>query len=186
VRLPEQVILENFAGASLQSPILFITSFNFKPMKNSFALLLGGLLFCTFAAAQAADHDAIKKVCYDESMAFHALDFEKWASYHTQSADEQLAWNNPDGSFGFESGWDKIGTGMKDWFKTAEKEVIKLSNSNFIIVIHGDMAFAAYDSEALNSQNKTMKMREYRTLLRVGGQWKILAVQAFANHLSGK
>jgi hypothetical protein len=155
-------------------------------MKKSFILLLSGLLLCGHSFAQTADHEAIKKVCYDESMAYHARDFEKWATYHVQSADEQLTYNNPDGSYGSDSGWEKIGAGMKAWFLDSEKEDVKLTNSNFTIVIHGDMAFAAYDSDALNAQEKTFRMKEHRTLLRINGQWKVLAVQAYINHLSGK
>ncbi len=154
-------------------------------MKNSFTLLLAALC-CAFATAQTADHDAIKKVCYEESMAYHARDFEKWASYHVQSAEADLAYNNPDGSFGYDAGWEKLGAGMKEWFRTAEKEEMKLTNSNFTFLIQGNMAFVAYDSDNLNAQGKTMKLREYRTLLRSDGQWKILSVQVFINYLSGK
>lgn len=155
-------------------------------MKSLFFLLFGGLSLCGHLHAQTADHDAIKKVCYEESMAYHARDFEKWASYHLQSAEADLVWNNPDGSFGYDAGWEKMGAGMKEWFRTAEKEEVRLTNSNFSFTIRGDMAFVAYDSEALSIQDKTTRMREYRTLLRSGGQWKVLAVQAFVNHLSGK
>ncbi len=140
----------------------------------------------THATAQTTDHDAIKKICYEESMAYHARDFEKWASYHVHSAEADLVWNNPDGSFGYDAGWEKLSAGMKEWFRTAEKEEMKLTNSNFSFVIRGDMAFAAYDSDNLNAQGKTMKQREYRSLLRIEGQWKILAVQVYANYLSGK
>lgn len=163
-----------------------IAILNINIMRNLLTLIFGGLLLCGPVAAQTDDQQAIKQVCYDESMAYHARDFEKWASYHVQSADEQLTWNNPDGSFGFDSGWAKIGAGMKDWFQNAKPEQIRLTNSNFVFVIRGDMAFIAYDSDALNAEDKTVRMRENRTLLRVDGKWKVLAVQAYANHLSGK
>ena len=155
-------------------------------MKNLLTLTIGGLLLCGHAVAQTADQQAIIQVCYEESMAYHARDFEKWASYHIQSAEADLVWNNPDGSFGYDAGWEKMGTGMKEWFRTAEKEEVRLTNSNFSFTIRGDMAFVAYDSDILNAQGKTMRLREYRTLLLSGGQWKILAVQVYANHLPGK
>lgn len=155
-------------------------------MKTFFLLLAGGLLLCAPAFAQTADHEAIKKICYEESMAYHARDFEKWASYHVQSAEADLVWNNPDGSFGYDAGWEKMGAGMKEWFRTSEKEEMKLTNDNFSFTIRSDMAFVAYNSNMLNPQGKTIQLREYRTLLRVEGQWKILAVQAFANHQTGK
>lgn len=156
-------------------------------MKNLFLLLFGGLLLCVPAFSQTADHDAIKRVCYEESMAYYARDFEKWASYHVQSSEADLAYNNPDGTYGYDSGWDKLAPGMKDWLQSAEKEEVKLVNSNFKFVIRGDMAFASYDSEQFNAAGKpTMKLREYRTLLRMDGQWKILAVQVYGVYLPGK
>ncbi len=155
-------------------------------MKKSFILLFGGLLLCGHSVGQTADHEAIMQLCYEESMAYHACDFEKWATYHVQSAEADLAYNNPDGSFGYDSGWEKLSAGMKEWLQTAEKVEMKLTNTNFTFVIRGDMAFVAYDSDNLNAQGKTMKLREYRTLLRSDGQWKILAVQVYGNHLSGK
>lgn len=155
-------------------------------MKNLLTLIFGGLLLCGHAVAQTADQQAIKQICYEESMAYHARDFEKWASYHVQSAEADLAYNNPDGSFGFDSGWEKLSAGMKEWLRTAEKEEMTLTNTNFTFLIRGDMAFAAYDSDNLNAQGKTMMLREYRTLLRIEGQWKVLAIQVYGNHLSGK
>ena len=155
-------------------------------MKNLLTLIFGGLLLCGHTIAQNDDQQTIMQICYEESMAYHARDYEKWASYHVQSAEADLAYNNPDGSFGFDSGWEKLGAGMKEWLRTAEKEEMKLTNSNFSFVIRGDMAFVAYDSDNLNAQGKTMKLREYRTLLRSDGQWKVLAIQVYGNHLSGK
>jgi hypothetical protein len=155
-------------------------------MKKSFILLLGGLLLCGHSVAQTADHEAIMQLCYEESMAYHARDFEKWATYHVQSTEADLAYNNPDGSFGYDTGWEKLSAGMKEWLRTAEKEDMKITNSNFNFTIQGDMAFVSYDSDNLNAQGKTMRIREYRTLLRIDGQWKVLTIQVYANHLSGK
>lgn len=72
--------------------------------------------------------------------AYVNMDYNIWASCHVQSPEEQLAWNNPEGSFGAESGWEKISNGMKDWFKTATKETLKQSGDNYIFVIRGAMA----------------------------------------------
>jgi hypothetical protein len=97
-----------------------------------------------------------------------------------------LAWNNPDGSFGSESGWERISTGMKDYFKTSQKKNLKLSSDNYTFVIHGDMAFASFNSSSQNAEGKTMLSKEYRSLLKINGQWKILAVQAYVNYPSEK
>ena len=144
------------------------------------------LLFCSAVSAQTADQEAIKKVCLAETQAYIDFDYDTWASYHVQSADEQLAWNNPDGTYGAQSGWETISEGIKVWFKEAPKEYVKVSSDHFAFVIQGDMAFVAYDSGHLNTAGKTTLLRDYRTLLRSKGQWKILAVQVFVDHNSGK
>jgi ketosteroid isomerase-like protein len=153
---------------------------------KSFILILGALLFCAQTFSQTADQEAIKKVCIAETKAFTDFDFEAYASYHVQSADDQLTVNKPDGSFGSESGWETISKGMKDYFQTAKKGNVKLSSENFTFVIHGDMAFACYNASSQNTEGKTTLAKEFRTLLKINGQWKILAVQAFINHPSGK
>ncbi len=144
------------------------------------------MFMCSHSFSQTADQEAIKKVCLLETKAYLNLDFDNWASYHVQSTDEQLSWNNPDGSYGFQSGWDSISTDMKDWFKSAKKENMKTSNDDFVFVIRGDMAFVAYSSNSQNAAGKIIKSREHRILLNDSGQWKILAVQAYADYAPGK
>ena len=155
-------------------------------MKKSFILILGALLLCAHTYSQTPDKEAIKKICIAETKAYVDLDYDAWASNHVQSADEQLAWNNPDGSFGSESGWETISKGMKDYFQTSKKENLKLSSDNFTFVIKGDMAFATFNRSSQNTEGKTTQMKEYRTLLKINGQWKILTVQAYVDHPSGK
>lgn len=155
-------------------------------MKKIFILILGGLSFCGYTFSQTADQEAIKKVCIAETEAYIDFDYDNWASYHVQSADEQLAWNNPDGSFGSQSGWQAISKAMKDYFKTGKKEHLKSSSDNFTFVIHGDMAFASFNRSSQNAEGKTTQLKEYRTLLKKNGKWKILAVQAYVDHPSGK
>ena len=155
-------------------------------MKKICSLILGGLLFCGYTFSQTADQKAIKKVCIAETEAYNNFDYNNWAAYHVQSADEHLAWNNPDGSFGYQSGWEAISKGMKDWFKTAQKENLKLSSDNFTFVIHTDMAFVSYNTSSENTATgKITKKLDCKTLLRIKGQWKILAIQAYADYPSG-
>jgi hypothetical protein len=153
---------------------------------KSFFLILGVLLFCTHAYSQTTDEEAIKKVCMAETQAYVDFDYYALASYHVQSADDQLAWNTPDGSFGSQSGWEAIGKGLKNYFQTGKKQSLKLSSDNYHFVIHGDMAFVWFNASSQNDAGKTTLMTGYRALLKINGQWKILAVQAFINHPSGK
>ncbi len=157
-------------------------------MKNAFILIIGGLLFCTPSFSQTAEQEAIKKVCIAESQAVSDFDYEAYAACHVQTADEQLVYNNPKGTYGVTIGWDSISKTVKGWLKSGKKEnVSKVSGDNFTIVIHGDMAFAAYDGHVQKvADGKTTRLRENRTLLYSSGQWKILAVQVYIDYSSGK
>jgi ketosteroid isomerase-like protein len=155
-------------------------------MKKTLILILGVLLFCTHSYSQTADEEAIKKVCIAETKAFTDFDYDALASYHVQSADDQLALNKPDGSFSSISGWEAISKALKNYFQTGKKETVKLASENFNFVIHDDMAFACYNASSQNTEGKTTLAKEFRTLLKINGQWKILAVQAFINYPSGK
>ena len=156
---------------------------------RSYWLLALAAVLCFPSFSQTADQQAaIKKVCIAESQAFADLDFDAYAAYHVQSADDQLVYNNPNGTYGAKIGWDTISRVVKGWIQSGKKEnVSKISGDNFTIVIHGDMAFAAYDGRAQKvADGKTTRMRENRTLLYSAGQWKILAVQVYIDYPSGK
>lgn len=155
-------------------------------MKKFPVIIIGALLLSVFSFGQSKDQELIKKACLAETEAYVNLDYNAWATWHVQSPDEQLAWNNPDGTFGTESGWENISSGMKDWCKTATKENLKLASNNFKFVIRGDMAFVSFERSTQNAEGKTTLLHEFRTLLKNNGEWKILAVQAYVNHTSGK
>ena len=146
-------------------------------------IFLVGLLFISVQSfSQATEQEAIKKICQAETQAFNKHDYNLWASCHVQNVDEQLTWNKPDSSFGFKSGWNEISKGMKEWFKTAKDDNSKLSSDNYTIVIRGNMAFAAYNALAENEDGSSRHSRENRTLLKINGQWKIMAVQAYLEY----
>ena len=48
------------------------------------------------------------------------------------------------------------------------------------------MAFVWFDASTQNDAGKITLMKGYRTLLKINGQWKILAVLAYVDHPSGK
>jgi hypothetical protein len=155
-------------------------------MKKLFVLFPAILLFSSQAFSQTADQKEIQKVCLAETQAYTNLDYNSWASYHVQSPDELLAWNNPDGSFGSTAGWEKISKEMKEYFNSSKKENVKLTSDHFTFVTNGNMAFASFARTSQNAEGKTTRIQEYRTLLKKNGQWKILAVQAYIDYPSGK
>jgi hypothetical protein len=92
----------------------------------------------------------------------------------------------PDGSFNAKSGWENIRKVLKDYFQTTKKDSVILNSSDFTFVIQGKMAFVCYNASSQNTAGKTTLTREYRTLLKMKGQWKILAIQAFVDYTTGK
>ncbi len=151
-------------------------------MKKSFILILGLLLFCGQTFSQTKEQEAIKKVCLGETQAYANHDYDTWASYHVQSSDEQLSWNNADGSFGALSGWDAISKEMKEWFQSEQKDTWKSTSENFKFIIRGDMAFVSYSSASQNPDGKTKQNRDYKTLLKIKGEWKLLSIQAYQDY----
>ena len=133
-----------------------------------------------------SDTTAIKKVCMAETKAAFDHDYNAWASYHVQSADEQLASNNSDGSFNNTLGWDNFSKAMKSWMQGPKTETPNITWDNFIFTIRGDMAVAAYDMNKQIGNGKPTRGREFRSLLRINGQWKIFSVQAYYDNPSGK
>ncbi|MBK8568196.1 MAG: hypothetical protein IPN76_34055 [Saprospiraceae bacterium] len=131
-----------------------------------------------------AERERIKAVCLAESQAFFDLDYDAWAVHHLQSENDHLTWNNPDGSFGDQSGWQAISEDMESWFKIATKNAGKLSQFNHFFVIRGDFAYVNFNQTVTQPDGKTGKSKEHRVLLYDAKihAWKIMVVNAFADH----
>jgi hypothetical protein len=155
-------------------------------MKKIIILITGVLFLTTYSYAQKKEEEAIKKVCIAETKAYYDFDIDALTFYHVQSENDQLVANLPDGSFDAKSGWGNISKVLKDYFQTTKKESVTLTSNNFTFVIQDKMAFVCYNASSQNTAGKTTLIREYRTLLKIKGQWKILAVQAFVDYTTGK
>jgi ketosteroid isomerase-like protein len=155
-------------------------------MKKLIILLITVLFLTTNSYAQNREEEAIKKVCIAETKAYNDFDIDALAAYHVQSVNDQLVANLPDGSFNAKSGWGNISNALKDYFQSSKKESVTLSSNNFTFVIQDKMAFVCYNASSKNTAGKTTLTREYRTLLKIKGQWKILAEQVYADYTSGK
>jgi ketosteroid isomerase-like protein len=155
-------------------------------MKKLIILIVGVLFLTTNSSAQNKEEEAIKKVCIAETKAYNDFDLDALAAYHVQGVNDQLVANLPDGSFNAKSGWENISKALKDYFQSSKKESVTLSSNDFTFVIQGKMAFVCYTASAQNAAGKTTITREYRNLLKIKGQWKILAEQVYADYTSGK
>lgn len=155
-------------------------------MKNIALTLI--LLFNTIAlTAQTADETAIKNVIGAETKAFFDLDYPKWTSLWLQSPHDCQAWNNSDGGIFYTVGWDKVSAGAKDYIEKATKMANPptITRENWDFQIAGDMAALSFDQHYAGENGTTMS-KEFRTMVRQNGQWKISKVQSFWDYKNAK
>jgi hypothetical protein len=133
------------------------------------------------------DEAAIKAVIAAETQAFFDLNFAAWSDLWLQSAHDSQAWNNRDGSIFYTVGWDKVSAGAKSWIDAATKQPNppNITRENWDFHFNGDMAAVGFDQHYSGAEGTTMS-REYRTMVRKGGQWKISGVQAFWDYKNVK
>jgi ketosteroid isomerase-like protein len=155
-------------------------------MKKTLFLILGVLLFCASSYSQTTEEKAIKKVCIAQTKAFNDFDIDALAAYHVQSVNDQLTINKSDGSYSVTSGWENINKALKNYFQKSKKGSVKLASDNFMFVVQGKMAFVCYNASSQNTNGKTTISREYRTLQKIKGQWKILAVLVYIDYIKAK
>jgi ketosteroid isomerase-like protein len=155
-------------------------------MKKLIILFSAVLFLSAQSYSQTAEEEIIKKVCIAETKAFNDFDMDALAAYHVQSANDQLVLNKADGKFSATSGWENISKKLKNYFQTGKKQNAKLASENYVFVIEGNMAFVCYNASSQNAAGKTSQSKEYRTLLKMKGKWKILAGQVYIDYTSGK
>jgi hypothetical protein len=155
-------------------------------MKKSFILIIGLLCFTTLSYSQNKEQTEIKKVCLAETKAFTEFDFDGVASYHVKNEEAQFAFNTAEGSFTITYGWETFSEALKEYFKNSKKESVTLTSDNFRNVIKGKMAFVSYDAISTTAAGVKTISKEYRTMLKIKGQWKILAEQVYFDFKKGK
>jgi hypothetical protein len=135
----------------------------------------------TYQVDSPENRAKIQQVCTNETQAWLDADMEKWATTHTQSNDDCLSWNTPDGNFANVMGWQAIKAAVDENAKTLAKSYDKLHNSNFHYVFKGNSAFVSYDQVLTNQAGVPHKSKEHRYLVfnPWAGGWKIQSVLAF-------
>lgn len=150
------------------------------------ALVFGaqfGMLPATARAQSAADDEAIKKVLLAETDHFFARNFEAWAATFVQVPSATQVWNNADGSYVYRHGWETISARIREFMKNNPKpDPTPLHRENFDIRHYGNAAFVTFD-KYMGDRQTAKPIREVRVVERVGGQWKIVCVAAFIDHL---
>ncbi len=137
-----------------------------------FTLALCAMSFTT-AYAQSADEAAIKKVCEAETQTW--IDGDKKghaACWHIQPYSMMLV-SLPDGTFLTASGNE---------LKALEEQAMggggTFANSNYLIRISGNNAWATFDQTGANTKGDKKTSKELRILEKVNGDWKIVVMDA--------
>lgn len=140
-----------------------------KKMILTTLLALCGL----FVYAQSADEAAIKKVCEAETRTW--LDGDKAghaACWHIQPYSLVMV-SLADGTFLSAAGNEII---------AVEEKAIggggTFTNSNYVIRINGNTAWATFDQAGADGKGNKMTAKELRVLEKVNGEWKIVVMDA--------
>lgn len=134
-------------------------------------------------AQTKADEDAITKVLLAETDRFFARDFDGWASTFVQVGAATQAWNNADGSYVYRLGWPTISARIREFMKNNPKpDTTPLHRENFTFRHYGNAAFVTFD-KYMGDRKTAKPIHEIRVVERVNGEWKIVCVAAFIDHL---
>jgi len=137
----------------------------------------------TVFAQTKADEEAITRVLLEETNRFFARDFDGWAATFVQIPAAAQAWNNPDGTYVYRLGWDTISARIREFMKNnPTPDRTPLHRENFTFRHYGNAAFVTFD-KYMGDRRTAKPVREIRVVERVGGEWKIVCVAAFIDHL---
>jgi tetratricopeptide (TPR) repeat protein len=135
------------------------------------------------ASAQSSLEDTLKSIVRLETESFSNRDSVTWKSLMLQ---DKNAFNSFTSNT-YNSiliGWDSISKPMLSTFKERKTpSKYKREPSNFIIKASDKVAWLSYDQLARADGSDTLpdfKSREFRTLEKINGQWKISAVSTIS------
>jgi SnoaL-like domain len=131
-------------------------------------------------AAFEGDKAAILKVIEQQSTAFWAKDFQRWADTWVHAPYiRRLGWSEPAGVSTLE-GWDSIGTSMEKHMAenpTPNLTPAKLVRERFNFRIYADVAWVTFEQHGVSTGEPQFDMPglsyETRILEKHDGKWKI-------------
>lgn len=130
------------------------------------------------------EKQAIFEVIEKETSSFYARDYNAWKNTRSQTDYEFQAWNNGNGTFDAEVGWQQVNTGIEKYIKEHPVAVTshpKVIRKNINCRFYGDScAFLTWDQYNSDSAVKTYThSKDLRLMEKQNGEWKIVAVAAF-------
>ncbi len=139
------------------------------------------------ASAEKVDEtkemEAIMKTIEKETSCFYQRDFECWQNCFVHAGHAFQAWNNADGSFDAETGWEAIAERSKNYMKNnpvpeGGSSHPKVERKNMIVKFYGpNTAYLIWDQYNSSPDVKTYThSKDTRIMEKIDGEWKIVHV----------
>ena len=134
-------------------------------------------------APQSTEEEAIKAVVRAQNKAFRARNAEAWQALwvHDANVTRTLVAN---GAYYSQTGWDKVSADLiQEMKEDPTPRTVEPTMENFVFRRDGNLAWVFWDQHSSPSSDPAAKnvSREYRVLLKDGGQWKLVSTMT---HLS--
>lgn len=128
----------------------------------------------------SADEAAIKEVIINETTAWANRDSIAFLASYADDALTQGTWNNPDGSYGFYKGFSAIKASSSN-IKNQPKKMYEpqVERTDWVInMLSNEWAYVNYNEKITTVKKEIFPTYETRLMKKVGGKWKIVAMQA--------
>ena len=126
----------------------------------------------------------IMAVVEKETASFFARDYEGWKGTRAQQAYDFQGWNNADGTFEVENGWQDVNADIKKYIQNdsipiqAKPEILR---KNIMCKFYADTcAYLTWDEYTREDSSKVFfKSKDLRLMEKQNGEWKIVTVASF-------
>lgn len=126
----------------------------------------------------------IMAVIEKETTSFFARDYEGWKGTRAQQAYDFQGWNNADGTFEVENGWQDVNADIKKYIQNdsipiqAKPEILR---KNIMCKFYADTcAYLTWDEYTREDSSKVFfKSKDLRLMEKQNGEWKIVTVASF-------
>ena len=155
-----------------------------KYLLTLFALILLAGTSCQEKIDIEKEKEAIIAVIEEETNAFLARDFDRFAATYVQD-ETNIRLSASKSGYLYRVGWEEIGSGFKQYFENnPEPGTSKYVKTNYKIKVYKESAWAINDESVYNSEGELLrKSKGVRFLEKVNGEWKIVYL-SFVNTTS--
>lgn len=140
-----------------------------------FALVLLAGTSCEQKVDIEKEKEAIVALLEEETNAYHAKDFERFAETYVQD-ETNIRLLGGEGEFSYVIGWEGVGSAFKEWFENnPDPEPNNEVKKNFKIHVYEDCAWVVFEEEGYDNEGMlTGKGIGTNFLEKVDDKWKIV------------